>query len=230
MDYKQFKHISFDLWLTLIRSNPEFKIKRSRLLAEFFDIPHDINYINNTIKKFDVLFNQISEITGKHVHKDQIWLVILNDLGYHIEMLSQQKLEEFNELTEQLFWENSPVLIDENTDKILSTLTEHGITISLLSNTGFIKGHLLRKLLAAWNLDRHFSFQLYSDETGYAKPGREAFECLYSSIQKINPANKTDILHIGDNKIADEEGAQKFGFSTLLISPNQNISMLIQDQ
>lgn len=229
MDYKRFKHISFDLWLTLIKSNPEFKIKRSRLLAEFFEISFDTDHINSVIKKYDVLFNRISEVSGRHVQKDHMWLVILNELGCKIETLTQQKLNEFNGLAEQLFLKNSPVLIDENTNKILSTITTNGITISLLSNTGFIEGHLLRKLLAGWDLDRYFAFQLYSDETGLAKPGSAAFESLFLNIQKIKTAGKTDILHIGDNKIADEAGAREFGLSALLLNPNQKISMLIND-
>ncbi|HEY8893168.1 MAG TPA: HAD-IA family hydrolase [Niastella sp.] len=230
MDYKRFKHISFDLWLTLIKSNPEFKRKRSRLLAVYFDISFDLDHINSTIKKYDILFNRMSEVSGKHVSKDHMWLVILNELGCKIEGLTQQKMRDFNIQAEQLFLENMPVLIDENTDKIFSKITAQGITISLLSNTGFIEGHLLRKLLAGWDLEKYFSFQLYSDETGLAKPGSAAFDSLFYYIQKIKPAHKSEILHVGDNRIADEIGAQNFGLSTLLLNPNQKISMLIKDK
>jgi putative hydrolase of the HAD superfamily len=229
MDYKRFKHISFDLWLTLIRSNPDFKMKRSRLLAEFFDIPADIVHINSTIKKFDVLFNRIAEVSGRHVSQTHMWLIILNDLGVNMAEVSHEKLNGFNKLAEQLFFQNSPVLIDENSDRLFSKLSEQGITINLLSNTGFIEGHLLRKLLTGWGLDRHFSFQLYSDETGLTKPGREAFEALYINIQKIKAADKTEILHIGDNKIADVNGALNFGISATLLLPDQKISMILKD-
>jgi putative hydrolase of the HAD superfamily len=229
MDYKRFKHISFDLWLTLIKSNPDFKMKRSRLLAEFFDIPFDTSHINNTIKKYDVLFNRIAEVSGKHVHQTHMWLIILNELGCKTEELPAQKIDAFNKQAEQVFFDNSPVLIDENSDKVLSKIASHGITINLLSNTGFIEGHMLRKLLAGWGLDRYFSFQLYSDETGLAKPGAAAFECLFNNIQKIQTINKSDILHIGDNKTADVEGARQFGLSAALLSPDQKISMLIKD-
>ena len=34
----KYKHISFDLWLTLIKSNPEFKSKRNLLFRDFFEI------------------------------------------------------------------------------------------------------------------------------------------------------------------------------------------------
>lgn len=229
MEYKRFKHISFDLWLTLIKSNSDFKIKRSRLLAEFFNMPFDTSHINSTIKKYDVLFNRIAEVSGRHVPQDHMWLIILNDLGCNIEELSQQKINEFNRLAEQIFFENSPVLIDENTDKTLSKITRHGITINLLSNTGFIEGHLLRKLLTGWELDRYFDFQLYSDETGYAKPAYEAFECLFKNVLEIKLVEKSDILHVGDNRITDVEGAAQFGISSVQLLPDQKISMLITD-
>lgn len=229
MDYKRYKHISFDLWLTLIKSNPDFKIKRSQLLAEFFDISFDTSYINSTIKKHDVLFNRIAELSGRHIYQHHMWLIILNDLGCKIEEISQQRIIEFNRLAEKLFFENSPVLIDEHSDQILSKISEQGITINLLSNTGFIEGHLLRTLLAGWGLDRYFSFQLYSDETGLSKPGSAAFECLFNNIQKVNSVNRSEVLHIGDNKTADVAGAENFGLSAALLLPEQKISMLIKD-
>ena len=229
MDFKKYKHISFDLWLTLIKSNPDYKIKRSQLLAEFFDIPFDANHINSTVRKHDVLFNRIAEITGRHIYQGHMWLIILGDLGCNVAEITQERLTEFYRLQEKLFLENSPILIDEESDKTLNKLTAHGITINLLSNTGFIEGRLLRIVLAGWGLEKYFSFQLYSDETGFSKPGPAAFESLFDNIQKINSVNRSEVLHIGDNKIADVAGAEKFGLSAALLLPNQKISMLINN-
>jgi putative hydrolase of the HAD superfamily len=229
MDFKKYKHISFDLWLTLIKSNPDYKFKRSQLLAGFFDIPFDAHHINSIVKKHDVQFNRLTEITGRHIYQGHMWLIILSELGCNIEEIPQQRLQEFYQLQEKLFLENSPVLIDEESDKTLNKLTAQGITINLLSNTGFIEGRLLRTVLAGWGLDKYFSFQLYSDETGFSKPGAGAFESLFDHIQKINAVNKSEVLHIGDNKAADIIGAESFGLSAALLLPNQKISMLINN-
>ena len=35
LEYSNYKHFSFDLWLTLIKSNPEFKKKRNLLFKDF---------------------------------------------------------------------------------------------------------------------------------------------------------------------------------------------------
>ena len=229
MDFKKYKHISFDLWLTLIKSNPDYKLKRSQLLAEFFNIPFDAHHINSTVKKHDVQFNRMAEVTGRHIYQGHMWLIILSELDCNVEEMPPQRLQEFYWLQEKLFLENSPVLIDEESDKTLSTLTAHGITLNLLSNTGFIEGRLLRTVLARWGLDKYFSFQLYSDEIGFSKPAAGAFKCLFDHIQKINAVNKPEVLHIGDNKTADVAGAEKFGLSAALLLPNQKISMLINN-
>jgi putative hydrolase of the HAD superfamily len=43
------------------------------------------------------------------------------------------------------------------------------------------------------------------------------FELVFDQIRKDKIVNKLEVLHIGDNKIADYNGAIKFGFNALLI-------------
>lgn len=43
-EFNKYKHISFDLWLTLIKSNPEYKIKRNLLFREFFSVDIAIEF------------------------------------------------------------------------------------------------------------------------------------------------------------------------------------------
>jgi len=229
MDFRRAKHISFDVWLTLIKSNPVFKVKRNRLLAGLFEISSGPEQVNATIRKFDTLFNRMSEISGYHVKQSHMWMIILDNLGCDVENITGKQIEEFNTLTRKLFFEYSPVLIDEKSEKLFSRISEEGISISLLSNTGFIEGHIIRELFSSWGIEKYFAFQLYSDETGYAKPGLKAFESLYMNVQQIKMAGKSDILHIGDNKKADVEGALRFGLSAALLSANEKISTLITD-
>ena len=98
----------------------------------------------------------------------------------------------------------------------LKQITEQGKTVSILSNTAFIKGSSLRKLMAFYELESYFSFQIFSDETGYSKPNQMIFQLVYDEIKKINSIAKNEVLHLGDNKIADYHGALQFGFDALL--------------
>ena len=47
INYEKYHHLSFDLWLTLIQSHPEFKGKRNQLFKDFFEakqFPGEITY------------------------------------------------------------------------------------------------------------------------------------------------------------------------------------------
>jgi putative hydrolase of the HAD superfamily len=56
-------HFSFDLWLTLIKSHPEFKAKRVELFSSFFDVEKPINEVAKVVKYYDDLCNTINEVT-----------------------------------------------------------------------------------------------------------------------------------------------------------------------
>ena len=66
-------------------------------------------------------------------------------------------------------------------------------------------------------MENYFSFQIYSDETGFSKPNKEIFQLVYNQIESLKSIAKKEVIHIGDNKIADYNGAIKFGFNALLI-------------
>ena len=89
--------------------------------------------------------------------------------------------------------------------------------MSILSNTGFIKGYTLRKIITDYELEQYFSFQIYSDEVGFSKPNYKTFQLVYDQINSSKKITKKEVLHIGDNSVADYDGAIKFGFSAHLL-------------
>jgi len=100
----------------------------------------------------------------------------------------------------------------------------------LLSNTGFIKGITLRKVLKSLAIDQYFDFQLYSDEVGLSKPNQELFQLMIKEALLLNHVPLKQIIHIGDNPKADIWGADMAGISSLLInSNNTSIIKLIPD-
>lgn len=217
-----YKHISFDLWLTLIKSNPLFKEKRNLLFKEFFSIERHIDEVAATIRKFDVLTNVINEKVGRNFDTFEIYYLIINELGRDISRFSKNHLEEFYRLTENLLMQNVPMLLDQDIITMLHSLKESGKTINVLSNTAFIKGISLRKVLLHHEIDQFFNFQVYSDEIGYSKPSMEIYAYTYDKIKQLGPIEKNQVLHIGDNVISDYEGALKFGFSAHLFTNNKN--------
>jgi putative hydrolase of the HAD superfamily len=222
--FTDYKHISFDLWLTIIKSNPEFKDKRNILFREFFNIDKPIEEVASVIRKYDILTNTINEKVGKNFDTYEIYLLILGDLtNGKIDGYNEGQLFEFYKLTEDLLLQYKPLLLNSEIPLVLNSLKKEGISMNILSNTAFIKGSSLRKILEYYELDQYFSFQIYSDEIGFSKPGTAIYQHAYNAIKQISNIAKHEVIHVGDNKISDYEGALKFGFNAhLLINTHLN--------
>lgn len=217
LDHLDYTHISFDLWLTLIKSNPEFKQKRNLLFKNYFKIDSSITKVAEVVRYYDLLCNTVNEKTGLNFATNEIYYLILNSLEVDIEKIDLKSLENFYLETELLFMEFKPILIYPQIELLFSELVEQQKSISILSNTGFISAGTLRKLLRYYDLDKFFSFQIYSDEVGMSKPNPKIFKIVYDEICLFKEINRAEVLHIGDNMIADYNGAREFGFNSLLI-------------
>ena len=217
LEYSEYKHLSFDLWLTLIKSNPEFKNKRNLLFKDFFEVEYSIEKVTEVVRYYDVLCNNINEKTGFNIDTFEIYYFILNALNVNINDIEIAKLSKFYKETELLFMKFKPDLIYPKIQLLFEEIVEQEKTISILSNTAFIKGVTLRKLISYYDLENYFSFQIYSDETGFSKPSKEMFQLVHNEIKSLKSIEKKEVIHIGDNKIADYDGAIKFGFDALLI-------------
>ena len=217
LDIANHKHFSFDLWLTLIKSNTEFKSKRNLLFKDYFQVESKIEKVNEVVRYYDVLCNNINEKVGLNFDTFEIYYLILNALEVNLEKIEKSKLLDFYNETELLFMKFKPELIYPNIHLLFKDIKEDGKTINITSNTGFIRGLTLSKLLNFYDLNNYFSFQIYSDEVGFSKPNKEIFNLVFDSINKITTIEKKEILHIGDNIIADYNGAINFGFDAFLI-------------
>jgi putative hydrolase of the HAD superfamily len=97
-------HFSFDLWLTLIKSHPEFKAKRVELFSSFFDVDKPITEVAKTVKYYDDLCNTINEVTGGNIDTFEIYLMILGALDVDVKLLNKEKLNEFYQKSEDCSW------------------------------------------------------------------------------------------------------------------------------
>lgn len=224
-DFFNVRHVSFDLWLTLIKSNPVFKQKRDELLKAYFEIPHPVEVISAKIRMWDLRFNAINEASGKNIDAHEMVLLILTDLDCDVRKITPAALENYYQVMEELFFRFHPVLYEEKLISYLQQLSDKGITLSLLSNTGFIKGETLKKLLAILEIAPLLKFQIYSDEVNFSKPSKEMYQLVFDNIKSFNTIESSSILHIGDNPNADFYGAKKHGMQSALINSN-NISLL----
>lgn len=209
-------HFSFDLWLTLIKSHPEFKTKRVELFTSFFNVDKPVDEVAKTVKYYDDLCNTINEVTGGNIDTFEIYLMILGSLDVDIKQIGKETLEEFYLKSEELFLEYKPVIIFENIKEFFDQIKNQGKTVNILSNTGFIKGKTMRKFLIQEELDQYIDFHIYSDEINISKPNPLIFQEVKNNLKDQElPMHR--VLHIGDNPLADYKGAMDFGFSAHLL-------------
>ncbi|ANF49860.1 phosphoglycolate phosphatase [Chryseobacterium glaciei] len=216
IDIHNHSHFSFDLWLTLIKSHPEFKAKRVELFSSFFNVNKPIEEVAKVVKYYDDLCNNINEVLGGNIDTFEIYLLILGSLNIDLKQINKEKLNDFYLKSEELFLEYKPVIIFENLHQFFDEIKNQGKTINVLSNTGFIKGKTMRKFLINENLDQYIDFHIYSDELNISKPNPLIFQEVKNRVKNQNlPMDQ--ILHIGDNPIADYKGAKDFGFNAYLL-------------
>lgn len=222
-----YQHYSFDLWFTLIRSNPQFKSERAKYFYKNHNALHKPEEeIARIFRQVDLMVNAVNEKTGKNIDADEMYLMVLNfihDGGLDLDGIDTERLHTD---MENLLFQYPPDLYSRVTFTTLRHLKENsGATFSLLSNTGYITGKTLRKVLALHQLEDFFDFQLYSDEAGMSKPNPEFFSVMLKNIDICNPGKDiplTAIIHIGDNPKNDITPAAALGIDSQLINSNKN--------
>jgi putative hydrolase of the HAD superfamily len=221
------RHFSFDLWMTIIKSNPIFKKERALYFFKNFNsLKKSIEEVELVFRNIDLMMNAINEKTGKNLDADEMYLMAVFNLNGSLSPFENINGETiYNEL-EKLIFEYNPVAFSTETYSILDKIKQNKCTINILSNTGFIKGSTLRKVLDNLELSKYFDFQIYSDEVGMSKPDARMYQYLLENIYSI-PKNKNillnQVLHVGDNAIADIKGAQLAGINAFQINTNNKL-------
>jgi putative hydrolase of the HAD superfamily len=138
---------------------------------------------------------------------------ILERLGNNNESITQDLTLTIKLFANNLFVEHLPLLLNEKIIPTLAQLKTEGYKLNISSNTGFIEGECLVKVLKTMNLLNYFEFCVFSDQIQASKPSNTFYQKVFD---KTN-VQKQEILHIGDNYLSDFCGATNFGFHALLI-------------
>lgn len=214
-------NISFDLWLTLIKSHPEFKMKRAEMIADssYNTQGQTAQQIDTLIRNLDKIFDHQNETDGEKIPATLMYQRVLSEISKDSNSITKEDAEKIEDEANQLFIEYHPQFVNDNIPTILDTLYNEGKTLNLSSNTGYIEGSTLRIVLDKLNILNYFSFNIFSDEINASKPSYIFFEQVYNHMD----VDKAQVLHIGDNEKTDYQGAKDFGFEALLIKPNYSL-------
>ena len=210
--------------MTLIRSNPNFKLERAKFFFSTFNFSKKtLEEVEKEFRRVDLMCNAINEKTGKNIDAEEMYLMVISAINDNDpEAVVTVNIDALYLEMDVLLMRHLPVHYSSDTIKVLQSLKQSECsTISLLSNTGFIKGQTLRRVLHTLELDAFLDFQLYSDEVGFSKPNPFFFQLMLDKVKKPG-TNITldDIIHVGDNPVADVVGAQQMGIQSLLINSN----------
>jgi len=80
--------------------------------------------------------------------------------------------------------------------------------------SNFTHAKTARAILSDADLDPHLSAILISEEVGIRKPRREMFEAVLREME----CAPNEILHVGDNLVADVQGAAEIGMRTVWVT------------
>ena len=203
------KAVSFDFWGTLMVSNPDFKKAQANLAKEFFNIDEQEfhNSKNNIKKQVDYLV----ESAGLQLERVILYRKLIPNLNI-------KDCENFIRYSDELFLKHPPILREPETD-IISILKEKGYRVYISSNTVFIYGKTLSKVIFD-NFGIIHKNCKFSDETQglVSKPSREMFDF------EIKPD-----WHIGDNLITDG-ASEEFGIKHYHINNKQNFKTFLENE
>lgn len=229
-----YKHYSFDLWLTLIKSNPTYKQERVQYFFRNFNGKHkSIDEIAITFRQVDLMVNAINEKAGKNVDADEMYLMIISMINDYDFNFSDVDLNVLDHDMEQIVFDHMPKLYCDDCLNVLAKIKESDkSSTNILSNTGFIKGKTLKKVIEHLGIGQFIDFQLYSDEVRMSKPSTGFFQLMLDRIDRTKHPELllTDVIHVGDNPHADVRGAEAMGINSMLINSNNlSISNLLYD-
>ena len=196
--------VTFDLWGTLIQNSEEYdrRIQKKRgdlLYAVLKEIVLREDLVNALEKSWQEI--QSMRSTLRDVPTSQQVSLFKQYLGLNTKDLEKPYTEAVLYVLPSLNPYTLGILKDLNTK------------IGLISNTGRTPGKVLRSVLKTLGILEFFDTTIFSNEVGWLKPHHKIF-CKASQDLGV-PLN--EILHVGDDRVADEEGARSLGMHTLLI-------------
>jgi putative hydrolase of the HAD superfamily len=136
-----FKHYSFDLWFTLIKSNPEFKKERAKYFHKNFNFNNKtLNEVETIFRNVDLMCNSINEKIGKNISAEEMYLMVLYQINEDNKYIGDINLQELYTEMETMFFNYPPSIFNFQTIEVLHSIKQFKNTTNILSNTAFIKG------------------------------------------------------------------------------------------
>ena len=216
--------LSLDLWSTLIRSHPEFKPARTAMLARAFGIAEAaLEETDAVFRSADRAADDDAEALGRDVGFVERALAMFNAAqAAGLTTLPAPGPTELRRLEAgqaELVSRFPPQPYSAGVVELLLALGDL-LPLAVTSNTGMLGGATMRRALAASGLLPAFRVLLFSNEMGSAKPSGVLFDATLRGLRAVTPTPlpAASVLHVGDNLVADIQGATDAGMLAQLVN------------
>lgn len=202
--------VSFDIWGTLFKSNPEYRQLQRELIHEAIGYPSELSELRLLVREVYAELDREIEWSGLHFGMYGRISRLVQRAG--LPMPSADTLVALKYELSKVHLAHPPLLTEPQIPEIFAGLQHSGIEVAVISNTNMTDGVIVHEALAHHGLAQYLDYELYSDELGFCKPDPRIFGEL---VQRsgIMPGS---ITHIGDNPVADRQGALDAGFGAIL--------------
>ncbi|MEO8750751.1 MAG: HAD family hydrolase [Allobranchiibius sp.] len=206
--------LSLDVWGTLIGSDPAFKPARNELLRAEFAPGVTPAQFDTALRGADRAADETCMTTGLDVGFDARVCLALQRLAVRSDTVPDRSAQLMARQT-TLAMAHPPRPLAPELPTLVAAAARR-MPIVLTSNTGMLPGVLMRDLLRLAGFDVDDLAMVFSNEVGAAKPAREIFDIAVRAVGV--PA--AQVLHVGDNPVADVQGGADAGLQTLLVAPD----------
>ncbi len=212
-DYTHITTIIFDLDGTLIKHTWQLdqitKTLWARFAAELAPVTHDEFYKLFWAKNEDMWYMAVDGVLDGETANKYSYINTLRALRQDT-TLAEPMARYWNELV------LDKAVPFEDTFTVLDALRKN-YTTGILTN-GFTT--LQRGKINRHNLAAHVDFTLIAEEVGHYKPDKEIF---FKALQMAGNISPWQTLYVGDNLIADIQGAQEVGIKPIFINPSNDL-------
>ena len=211
--------VTFDLWQTLILDNRELGQARAQVRldgARNLLLAHDEDYDPDHIREaYRGCYRACRAVrdTNKDVSfRTQVEIFInLIDDGL-VDRLPEPTIAEIERVYAESFFD-CPPRFHAAARETLQSVSDMGLRIGLISNTGMTPGYTFREFLRRHDFLSYFQTLTFSDEVLLAKPSDEIFHMTMESLG----ATPESTVHVGDHVANDVVGANRVGMKSVWI-------------
>lgn len=211
--------VTFDLWQTLLLDRPEMGISRTELRLNAarqallkVGEKYPAGVIEAAYREGLRRCDEIRRSTRDLSFPEQVAMFVNSISPGLARSIPETAFQEIAEAYSDCFFDY-PAQPHPQAVNVLQSVSDLGLKLGLVSNTGMTPGAAFRRYLAQQGMLDFFAVLTFSDEVGVAKPSGEIFAL---TLERLG-ATPAQTVHVGDHPRNDVAGAGAFGLKTVWI-------------